>query len=173
MYLSRIALHSIRQRNWNLKGLNIISTSAKPVIAYEKLPATFERENERGFNMARTNNSKTEEEEQQHRRLRWMSMWWAVAEWRVKMGSVSNDDGREVGWWMRRRQARATYISVVPASGVGMEVGATVRFYWKLKYKLKIVKRLECKFWRGAKVMKEEMTVVVMVHQLGHWEVNH
>ena len=43
----------------------------------------------------------------------------------LKTGSVSNDDGREVGWWMRRRQAGAAYISVLPASGAGREVGAT------------------------------------------------
>jgi hypothetical protein len=54
-----------------LKGLNIISTSAKPVIAYGKLPATFERANDRGFDMATTNNNmKEEEQQQQQERLR-------------------------------------------------------------------------------------------------------
>jgi hypothetical protein len=53
-----------------LKGLNIVSTNAKPLIAYGKLPATFERDNEQGFDMVRTNNNRKEEEQQQQGRLR-------------------------------------------------------------------------------------------------------
>lgn len=58
-----------------MEGLGIISTSARPVIAYEKLPATFERDSERGFDMARNkkqqqSSRKEEEQEQQQGRLR-------------------------------------------------------------------------------------------------------